>query len=486
MLIWLKKNKILLIILILATVIRLYHIGLRDFWFDEAFTGITVRTGWGEMLRILAADTHPPLYFLGLKLFSYLFGSGVDALRLFSAIFGIGGVWGIYLFTKELFSARSAFFASFLAAISPFLWQYSQETRMYSMLGYLVVWASFFFVRALKRNRYQDYVGWGIFLGLACLTHNMGLIFALVYFPAFIVWNYQENGLKKALLNKKFWTGAGIAFVLFLPWLKNFVNQLLFVHERIGWITPAYFSEIFRTVQMFLWGTPLGQMGMPTPNDMRFVSSESVLVLLIILLTSITIWLFTKSTEKKQLLLVYILSFGFLGLVYMLSLLGQQFFVARYLIAGNYFVCVLLGVATASLPKKWPYVALGVYVFSLFLIKIPNYSRGFNVLSSKVSSVSNHMYVFNPFDYIIAKYYFGPDNLVLYNIDDPKSDPSAWSGMNGTLQRTETALDILQDKQAIIIEDEYLQNNDAVAREDLLKNFTSVITSYNLHIYQAK
>ena len=40
----------LVIILLLATVLRLFQIGKRDFWFDEAFTGIVVKSTSTKLL----------------------------------------------------------------------------------------------------------------------------------------------------------------------------------------------------------------------------------------------------------------------------------------------------------------------------------------------------------------------------------------------------------------------------------------------------
>lgn len=114
-------------ILLLASVLRLFHLGKRDFWYDEAFTGIAVKEKFSDMMSMIIQDVHPPLYYISAKIFSSFFGYSVFGIRMYSAIFGVLGVWAVYLFAKELFNKKAALWASLITAISPFAIQYSQH-----------------------------------------------------------------------------------------------------------------------------------------------------------------------------------------------------------------------------------------------------------------------------------------------------------------------------------------------------------------------
>ena len=96
------------LILLLGFVLRLRNILNRDFWYDEAFTGVTVKANFWEMIRITINDVHPPLYYILLKMFSYFGDYSVFSVRFFSVILGILGIWAVYLFTKELFNKKAA------------------------------------------------------------------------------------------------------------------------------------------------------------------------------------------------------------------------------------------------------------------------------------------------------------------------------------------------------------------------------------------
>ena len=45
----------------------------NNIWYDEAFTGCLVRHSFVDIIRILAGDNHPPLYFLITKIVTFIF-----------------------------------------------------------------------------------------------------------------------------------------------------------------------------------------------------------------------------------------------------------------------------------------------------------------------------------------------------------------------------------------------------------------------------
>jgi uncharacterized membrane protein len=452
------------LILILAAGLRIYQINNRDFWYDEAFTGIAVREKFHDMMAMIINDVHPPLYYFLTKFFASSFGYSVFGIRLFSAIFGVLGVWALYLFTKELFDRRTALWAALIIAISPFAIQYSQEARMYVLLVFFITIAAYFFTRALKTNRTKYYVFWGIFTGLSFLTHYMGLVFSAVYFLVFIAWRiirektYEEGIGKKVFKNflpsGKLIAGYGTAFLVFAPWISTFYYHIFHMGNNLGWILPASFGDIFWNLQMFIFGTPKGEMsaGMPNPNEFYGVANNTALTLLIIFLVGITVYLFWKRKDKEKISAVLILSVGFMMIVYLLSLLGQRYFVARYLMPAAYFTYAYLGLWLASVRLKTAIYVLLVYVTLMFTFQPYYYSKGWNLLENDLSKYkNNNFYILNSFDYVIGKYYLGADKLTLYNIDWPQYNPSYWAAIGPSLKRTENVNDVKNDKNALII-----------------------------------
>ena len=62
------KKYYVLIIFLLIFIAGIYlrvtpALSERDYWYDEAFTGILLQQSWGEMNQMIFDDVHPPLYY---------------------------------------------------------------------------------------------------------------------------------------------------------------------------------------------------------------------------------------------------------------------------------------------------------------------------------------------------------------------------------------------------------------------------------------
>ena len=135
-----KKLKILIIasIFLIAIFSRIAHSLAKEFWYDEAFTGILIQQPWKEMIRMIRSDIHPPLYYILLKTWSTVFGYEAFALRAFSIFANIAHLGIFYIFIKKYFSDKKfALIAAMLFAVNPFLIAYSAEARMYTLFAFL-------------------------------------------------------------------------------------------------------------------------------------------------------------------------------------------------------------------------------------------------------------------------------------------------------------------------------------------------------------
>lgn len=450
------------LILLLGFVLRLRNILNRDFWYDEAFTGIAVKENFWEMIQITINDVHPPLYYILLKIFSYFGDYSVFSIRFFSVILGILGIWSVYLFTKELFNKKAALFAGLITAISPFAIQYSQEGRMYAMLSFFSLVGTYFFFRGLRTQNKKYFIFWGIFLGLSALTHYMGFIYSLIFYLVFVAYNFfhQNSGklsVKKILSNffpsKGLMIGALSSIIVFSFWIKTFISHLMYSGlNNMHWVRPASFSDIFTNVQIFIFGSPLGELsaGMPNPNTINHISNSSILVGTVLFFGFLIPYLFKK--EKEKISYILIMSFGFMLLIYIISLLGDDYFVSRYLIVAAYFIFILLGVFLEKINWKISIFFIAFYVLLLLNIVPLNYDNGYGELKKDLAKYkNNHFYVLNSFDYVIAKYYVGSDNLTLYNIDWPQYNPSYWAAIGNSLKRIESYDDLRNDPKALIL-----------------------------------
>ena len=487
-------------IFILAAFTRFTGLVRRDFWYDEAFSGVAIKENFQDMIQMIINDVHPPLYYIALKSFSLFFDYSIFGIRLFSAIFGLLSIWALYILAKELFNVKVARWASLLAVVSPFTIQYSQEARMYSMLMFFILIAAYFFIRGLKTNNIKYFLLWGFFTGFSMLVHYMGIIFSSLYYPVFIIWgissaydrllkNLQEIDsniksinlrhfgvgikkiLKKFIPSKHLLAGYGIAFLVFLPWLKIFIRHFLMKGTNLSWVKPASLGDIIVVIQMFLFGTPLGEMssGMPQPNELHGIAHITIRIILAMLLGIGVLYLFKKE-RKEKIISVLIFSIGFMFVIYVLSatLPDQQYFVARYLLPGAPFVFIFIGLWMAHIKVRFSILIFGLYLFLLSLIVPLKNSTGYNEMVLHADEYkNNNFYILSSFDYVIAKYYFGADHLTLYNYDWPGYNPNYWAAIGPNLKRTENYEDIENDPNALIISNKVLKDNQYFSTKGL-------------------
>ncbi len=176
----------LVLLILLAAGLRFYRLSSQDIWGDEAFS---ISLSLRPLDQVIAggADTHPPFYpvllFLWLRVVGPLSGAaGAFVTRALSALIGTLVVPLLFVFAERLANRRAAWLAAGLAAVSPLLIYYSQETRMYELVALLALASTYFGARLLDRSprvaRAQDIVAFLLSAALAFYTH----------YSAFFVW----------------------------------------------------------------------------------------------------------------------------------------------------------------------------------------------------------------------------------------------------------------------------------------------------------
>lgn len=224
-----------LIATLLAFVIRLYDLGGKELWYDEAVSGFLVLQSWLNIIlyRAQHVGDHTPLYFLLLKGWASLAGSSEFALRWLSLACGVIFIPLLYRVAKRLVNWHVALEAAFLAALSPFLIIYSQETRMYSLVVLLTLSSLWSFVRALESD---SKAWWAVY----ALTAIIGL--GTHYFIAFVVvaeniamamrWRALRHRLAKWLLVQ------GATLVLPLIWIVTFSGPRATLARAMQFLKP--------------------------------------------------------------------------------------------------------------------------------------------------------------------------------------------------------------------------------------------------------
>lgn len=219
----LKKSKLLLLILLVASVLRLWNLQnipphLRN---DEAALGYnaysilnTGRDEHGEFLPLIFesfGDWKPGLYVYLTVPFVALLGLTEVAVRLPSALAGIISVMLVYGIVLELFKKKSiATSAAFLLSVSPIFVPFSRGAWEVNVSFSLTLAGIYFFLRAL--NSPASLVVSAIFFGLTLISSH-GAKFSTPVIIGLLVITYFKDFKR---IHFKYTLSAGFIILLFL------------------------------------------------------------------------------------------------------------------------------------------------------------------------------------------------------------------------------------------------------------------------------
>ncbi len=206
----------ILLVILLAFGLRLHAIDRQDIWGDEAFS---IWLSSQPLPQVVAggADTHPPLYPLLLYPWLRLVGSSPLAVRFLSAVIGTLTMPIVYILGRRAFGLATGGLATLLAALSPALIYYSQETRMYGLVTLLTAASVYWAMGAFQRSH-------SIGARLAYLLTTLGA--AYTHYYGFFVILAEDLVIIPFLLCRRRWSDLG-------PWL---VAQATIALAYLPWI----------------------------------------------------------------------------------------------------------------------------------------------------------------------------------------------------------------------------------------------------------
>ena len=257
-----------------AFLARLAFLCSRPLWYDEAFSKLyaslsPARMIYGTVASVEgagAAEVHPLSYYFLLHGWMRLVGNSVFAIRFLSVILGMITVCVLWRLASWCFGARTGMVVGWLAATNPFHVAYSQEARMYALLGLSAVTAAWGLLRALgdpdrshgnpwslapwnssRRGVVSSLSHWALFILGSAVTlyaHNLGVFVLLALHLMVIVSGRWRQGLRQVALADL------VVLALFGPWLATVLpGQIGFV-QRGYWVSPPGAPEFVRALML--------------------------------------------------------------------------------------------------------------------------------------------------------------------------------------------------------------------------------------------
>ncbi len=345
--------------------LRAVRIDMPEVNDDEAFSWRMAEFPWGEMLRRLVSDVHPPLYYMVLKGWITLFGPSPASIRGLSMVLG-----SLTIFVASRLAVRvtrdagggqgevqwAGALAAMLVALSPAQITAGRTARMYAM-GVLLAASSSLALLGATRAGGRASWRWAVaggFAGAFLLTHPYATFtaVALVAFVGSLAVAAAARGDYRDAMTVARGGLITIAVMLtfYIPWLPAQLAQVRAIWAGY-WIPDITRTQVVAEASYFISGMRgLGEQG-------EICAAALGLAILAAILVRFT---------RGRWLLFLLVTVPWVGAVGVSALGRRSIFLGRYLTFAHLFYLVGLGVAAASLRSRTARTLLAVALVLTF------------------------------------------------------------------------------------------------------------------------
>ena len=340
-----KASLILFFALLIVVAVELYNLTAVSLWHDESFSALLVKYDFGEMIERIKMDVHPPLYYIILKGWDYLFGNSLFSLRFFSVLFSALAIITFYFFVKFAFKNRNlALFSSLLFAFSYFQIQYAMEARMYSLGTFLVIISTFLFLKALETKKWNWWLLYAFYISCGIYTHYFIALWIIPQALYLLYYLYKESkfNFSSWFKNKNFQFGT-TAYILtaisYIPWLGTFLKQL-------GQVQADYWIP-----KINIWSIPNTFSKMTIGGTIDSSRFWYVLAILMVIVIFLIVFFLKRSQLKEKWLILFLLVVPFLLTIFLS--VKRPIYIDRYFIFGFPFYALFVAGAALLIKNKW-------------------------------------------------------------------------------------------------------------------------------------
>src|SRR4030042_349714 len=327
------------LIFVISIAFYFFNIGFSDLWSDETYTKSMLNGTFSDFYAKFKNELHPPFYYLGLRLYTGLFGLSTTSLRTFSVVGVLATLLLGYFAGQRVFGKQGALYLCFMLISVPMLAVYSHQARMYSWAAFSITGVFIYSCLFIRTGATRDLILLLIFTVAAMYIHYYSMIAAFlanvfVFLQLFLTKNRKWLNHLISLL---------IAAILFLPWLSMFIVQVKSVQNAF------WAPEVSLPTILSCFTIPFTEQFWTTGH------SKSLTILMYTLIVLTIILSFTKSFSEYRLVL-WLSLFVFLGtliIALIISFFSQPILYSRYVAV---IVTMLIIPITILLPRmkiKW-------------------------------------------------------------------------------------------------------------------------------------
>lgn len=329
---WMKKNVLLLILLVLFIFLRIYKIDQLDLWRDEAFSALIAQNNIKTIIEILQDDTMPPLYEILLHIWTRLFGNSELAMRLPSVIFSIITYLYTYALSNLLLKRKDALNIAGIITFSMISIFFAREARAYALMTCTGTASVYYFLKLQKNGSGTDTVKYILTTVLTLYSHNLSLIIPTTQLLYLFI---QKKIHRKSTICLRVWMRRFIIIgIMWTPWLLIFINQ----SQRVGgefWLTFSPFNSPQETI------TGLATAVRLFTQEPFSVFDSLLTIITIILIIAGTIKMCNRAKESFTLTIIPFFFWVPLAIMFLISFIRPILYV-RYASFVHPFMIILV------------------------------------------------------------------------------------------------------------------------------------------------
>lgn len=258
-------------VLLLAGAVRIADIPFHPFAPDEGYSVALAQDTWARLIERTAEDTHPPFYYMLLKVW-YLFTP--DTLfwaKVMSVVFSVAALGVMFAFARRFFDGRAAWVALLSASFAPYQVYWSHTARMHLVQPFFIMAIVYLSYAYLSRRSWWTWMLLALAWVGAVQTNYMGLVFGLIWGLAFLA--DRSSPLRGKLL---FFATGLVGLASFLAWLPILLTQV-----AVGPMNAGFFQETVSPVYLYYHGV-FGVMEPYQPNQTGFIFLVKLLLFAVV------------------------------------------------------------------------------------------------------------------------------------------------------------------------------------------------------------
>ena len=167
-----------LLIVLLGSGLRLYHLGFKSLWLDEAVIYLNAQGTLSEILEKNATENSAPPTFTLLVRAMMFFGESEFWLRLPACLAGIASIPLAFVCFRRFSGDWGAVFGTLLLAVAPTQILYSQQVREYSFVVLLTLALFYFFFDCIHTRTTKSFLLFSLTAATAILF-QYGIVLAI-------------------------------------------------------------------------------------------------------------------------------------------------------------------------------------------------------------------------------------------------------------------------------------------------------------------